>query len=107
MAHGSEQGKTAAQAAAAGTIFSQRTSGLYPHLTPLILVLNVMVFIHQSTAHSLIMNKLVKKKGTSTRGQGKGLLPSIIFLFIFLLPFLTHFSHTVPFLQRVHCMLLL
>lgn len=52
MARGSGQGETAVQAAAAGDIFSQRTSGSYLHLTRLILVLSVMVF-HTSKYSSL------------------------------------------------------
>lgn len=45
----------------------------------------------------LILNKLVKKKGTGTWGQGKWMLPSIIFLVTFLIFSHSLLTYCVPF----------
>lgn len=45
----------------------------------------------------LILNKLVKKKGTGTWGQGKWMLPSLIFLVTFLIFSHSLLTYCVPF----------
>lgn len=76
----------------------QRTTGFYLHLTRLILLLSVMVFIHQYTTHWLL-DTLAKEKGTSTRGQGKWLLRSSVYLS----SFSCLFSHTSHILCSFFC----